>query len=44
MKYGDIKREVLSHINQYTMAGSEVAPSYNNQADYLNRIPVFFNE
>ena len=44
MKYGDIKREVLSHINQYTMTGSEVAPSYNNQADYINRIPVFFNE
>lgn len=44
MKYADIKREVLSHINQYTMAGSQVAPSYNNQADYLNRIPVLLNE
>ena len=44
MKYADIKRAVLSHINQYTMAGSQVAPSYNNQADYLNRIPVLLNE
>lgn len=44
MKYADIKRAVLSHINQYTMAGSPVAPSYNNQADYLNRIPVLLNE
>ena len=44
MKYGDLKREVLSHINQYTMAGTVVAPSYNNQADYLNRIPVLLNE
>ena len=44
MKYSDIKREVLSHINQYTMAGALVAPSYNNQADYLNRIPVLLNE
>ena len=44
MKYADIKREVLSHINQYTMAGAVVAPSYNNQADYLNRIPVLVNE
>ena len=44
MKYADTKREVLSHINQYTMAGSQVAPSYNNQADYLNRIPVLLNE
>ncbi len=44
MTYGDLKREVLSHINQYTMAGTVVAPSYNNQADYLNRIPVLINE
>lgn len=44
MKYADIKREVLSHINQYTMAGTQVAPSYNNQADYLARIPVLLNE
>ena len=26
------------------MAGAQVAPSYNNQADYLNRIPVLINE
>lgn len=44
MKYADIKRAVLSHINQYTMAGSQVASTYNNQADYLNRIPVLLNE
>ena len=44
MKYADIKRAVLSHINQYTMAGAQVAQTYNNQADYLNRIPVLLNE
>ena len=44
MKYADIRRAVLSHINQYTMAGAQVAPTYNNQADYLNRIPVLLNE
>ena len=44
MKYADIKRAVLSHINQYTMAGAQVAPTYNNQADYINRIPVLLNE
>lgn len=44
MRYADIKRAVLSHINQYTMVGSPVAPSYNNQADYLNRIPTLMNE
>ena len=44
MKYGEIKREVLEHINQYTMAGSKIAPYYNNQEDYLNRIPNLINE
>lgn len=44
MLYSDIKRATLAHINQYTMSGSEVAPSYNNQADYLNRIPIYINE
>ena len=44
MLYKHIKRAVLSHIDQYTVAGAEVVPTYNNQADYENRIPVFFNE
>lgn len=43
MLYSEIKREVLSRINQYTRAGSPVAATYNNQADYLNRIATFFN-
>lgn len=44
MKYAEIKREVLGHINQYSMAGTPVAASYNNQADYLSRIPLLINE
>lgn len=44
MLYSEIKRETLSHINQYSVAGTQVAPSYNNQADYLNRLPVYINE
>ena len=44
MKYSEIKRETLAHIHQYSIAGSEITASYNNQADYLNRIPVFINE
>ena len=44
MLYSEIKRETLGHINQYSMAGSPVAASYNNQADYLNRIPILINE
>ena len=44
MLYSEIKRETLSHIHRYTVAGKPVSASYNNQADYLNRIPVFINE
>ena len=44
MLYSEIKRSVLEHINQYTMAGTPVAPSYNNQADYIGRIPNLINE
>lgn len=44
MKYSDIKRATLSHLNQYSIAGAPVADSYNNQQDYLNRIPQFINE
>lgn len=44
MLYSEIKRAVLSRIHQYSIAGKQVAPSYNNQADYVNRIPVFVNE
>ena len=44
MLYSDIKRETLGHINQYSMAGSQVPASYNNQEDYLNRIPILINE
>lgn len=44
MKYSEIKRETLAHIHQYSIAGQEIAAYYNNQADYLNRIPVFINE
>lgn len=44
MLYSEIKRETLGHINQYSMAGTPVSMSYNNQADYLLRIPVLINE
>ena len=44
MLYSEIKRETLSHIKQYSIAGSQVPASYNNQADYLNRIPTLINE
>lgn len=44
MLYSEIKRATLGHINRYSVAGSPVAPSYNNQADYLNRIPLLIND
>lgn len=44
MNYAEIKRETLAHIRQYSIAGSPIASSYNNQADYLNRIPQLINE
>lgn len=39
LNYLEFKNRVLMLINQYTMAGAEVALSYNNQADYVNKIP-----
>lgn len=44
MLYSEIKRETLGHIDQYSMAGAPVAASYNNQADYLSKIPILINE
>ena len=44
MLYSDIKRATLSHIYQYSVTGVPIASSYNNQADYLNRIPLCINE
>lgn len=43
MLYSEIKREVLSRINRYSKAGTPIAATYNNQEDYLNRIPIFVN-
>ena len=39
MTYGQVRDQVLKLLNQYTMAGTPVPGSYNNQQDYLNRIP-----
>lgn len=44
MLYSDIKRATLSHLNQFSIAGTPIAASYNNQADYLLRIPFLINE
>lgn len=44
MNYGQVRDQVLKLLNQYTRAGAQVEPSYNNQQDYLNRIPALVND
>lgn len=44
MNYGFVKNQVLKLLNQYTVAGDAVAESYNNQADYIRRIPSLTND
>lgn len=44
MNYGQVKNQVLQLLNQYSVAGDTVAPSYNNQQDYINRMPALVND
>ena len=44
MNFGQVRDQTLKLLNQYTRAGSPVAGSYNNQQDYLNRIPSLVND
>lgn len=44
MIYGQFKADVLRLINQYSIAGDKVATTYNNQQDYINRIPALVND
>ena len=44
MTYGEIKQAVLELINRRSIAGTPVADSYNNQADYVSRIPNLINQ
>jgi len=44
MNYGEIRDASLQLIGQYTIAGDLYAPSYNNQQDYLNKIPFLVND
>jgi len=40
MTYGEMKDFVLQLLNVYSMAGSRVAETYNDQADLMARIPA----
>lgn len=44
MTYGECRDRALQLINQYTLGGQTIAPSYNNQQDYLLRIPSLIND
>jgi len=44
LNYGQVKDQVLKLLNQYTRAGAPVTDSYNNQLDYLKRIPSLVND
>lgn len=44
MTFTELKDKALQIIDQYSVAGSIVPPSYNNQQDYINRIPGLIND
>ena len=44
MTYAEIKRKVLELTNRYSVAGEIISPAYNNQSDYIRRIPGLIND
>ena len=44
MTYGELKTRVLELIFSYSVAGSEIPATYNNQADYTGMIPGLVNQ
>lgn len=44
MNYGEARDRALQFINQYSIAGTKIASSYNNQEDYILRIPGLVND
>lgn len=44
MNYGQVKLASLRLINSATIAGTEIALTYNNQADYVQAIPLLVDD
>lgn len=44
MNYRQARDLTLQLINRYTVAGSRIPDTYNDQADYLKRIPNLLND
>jgi hypothetical protein len=44
MNYGQVKHATMQLVFSDTVAGDDITPSYNNQADYLKAIPMLVND
>jgi hypothetical protein len=44
LNYGQVRDASLKLFNQYSLAGKDIADTYNNQADYLRRIPELVDD
>ena len=44
MTYGEIRDASLQLIGQYTIAGNPYEDTYNNQADYIAKVPFLIND
>lgn len=44
MNYGQIKHATMQLVYSDTIAGEDIASTYNNQADYLKAIPALVND
>ena len=44
MTYGEARDKTLQLINSYSLGGSIIPSSYNEQQDYINRIPGLLND
>ena len=44
MTYGEIRDRALKLVNQYSLAGEQIAESYNNQAEYVMRVPELVDD
>ena len=44
MTYGQVKKAALQLIFSESIAGEQIANSYNNQADYVRMIPTLVND
>ena len=44
MTFEQVRTATMKLLNQFSVAGDEIDGSYNNQADYLKRVPELVND